>query len=262
MISPIRVLARATCCAPVVVCVATSSFAGAEEWVPQRPLRLIVPFAPGGTADLLARLLATPMGNALGQQIVVDNRGGAGGVISMDAVAHAQPDGYVFGIPSLSAPAYFRLVRHRRHQSYRRRIAEARHESRPRACAVQRRRAGDGRFDGRANRHDVQSRVVGTAVHQRRQAARDRDCGPTALHAAAERRDDGGSRIREFRFSRIVGAGRTRRHACGCRAPLARRNKKNTATSFSAQGSKRIRNRKRERLFTTAKSAHGKTTTS
>ncbi|MEO8442036.1 MAG: tripartite tricarboxylate transporter substrate-binding protein [Betaproteobacteria bacterium] len=60
---------------------------------------MIVPFPPGGTADLLARLLATPMGNALGQQVVVDNRGGAGGVISMDALAHAPADGYTFGIP-------------------------------------------------------------------------------------------------------------------------------------------------------------------
>jgi tripartite-type tricarboxylate transporter receptor subunit TctC len=89
----------------IVLCLAAAGFANAQEWTPQRPLRLIVPFPPGGTADLLARLLATPMGAALGQQIVVDNRGGAGGVISMDAVAHAQPDGYTFGIPSLSAHA-------------------------------------------------------------------------------------------------------------------------------------------------------------
>jgi tripartite-type tricarboxylate transporter receptor subunit TctC len=68
-------------------------------------LRLIVPFPPGGTADILARMLAAPMGAALGQQVVVDNRGGAGGVIAMDAVVHAQPDGYTFGIPSLSAHA-------------------------------------------------------------------------------------------------------------------------------------------------------------
>ena len=84
---------------------ASVAASAADEWSPQRPLRLIVPFPPGGTADLLARLLATPMGTALGQQIVVDNRGGAGGVIAMDAVAHAQPDGYTFGIPSMSAHA-------------------------------------------------------------------------------------------------------------------------------------------------------------
>ena len=96
---------RAAGCAFIVMCLAVSGFAGAAEWSPQRPLRLIVPFPPGGTADLLARMLAAPMGTALGQQIVVDNRAGAGGVISMEAVAHAQPDGYTFGIPSLSAHA-------------------------------------------------------------------------------------------------------------------------------------------------------------
>ena len=79
--------------------------AAADEWAPKRPLRLIVPFPPGGTADLLARLIATPLGNSLGQQIVVDNRGGAGGVIAMEAVARAAPDGYTLGLPSLSAHA-------------------------------------------------------------------------------------------------------------------------------------------------------------
>ena len=92
-------------CALLLLCAAVTGSSAAQEWTPQRPLRLIVPFPPGGTADLLARLLATPMGTALGQQIVVDNRGGAGGVISMDALAHSQPDGYTFGIPSMSAHA-------------------------------------------------------------------------------------------------------------------------------------------------------------
>src|ERR1700693_3150676 len=97
MLGVVRFLAR-TChwraarCALIVMCLVVSGFAGAAEWSPQRPLRLIVPFPPGGTADLLARMLAAPMGAALGQQIVVDNRAGAGGVISMEAVAHAQPD--------------------------------------------------------------------------------------------------------------------------------------------------------------------------
>jgi tripartite-type tricarboxylate transporter receptor subunit TctC len=110
MLSHIRFPSRArrghtARCALAMLCLVVCGYAGAAEWVPQRPLRLIVPFPPGGTADLLARLLAPPMGAALGQQIVVDNRGGAGGVIAMEAVAHAQPDGYTFGIPSLSAHA-------------------------------------------------------------------------------------------------------------------------------------------------------------
>jgi tripartite-type tricarboxylate transporter receptor subunit TctC len=105
MLSPVRFLSDVARCALLVICLAVSGFAGAEEWTPQRPLRLIVPFPPGGTADLLARLLATPMGAALGQTVVVDNRGGAGGVIAADALAHAPPDGYTFFIPSLSAHA-------------------------------------------------------------------------------------------------------------------------------------------------------------
>ena len=96
---------RAAHCALIVMCHAACGLAGAQEWAPQRPLRLIVPFPPGGTADLLGRLLASPMATALGQQIVVDNRGGAGGVIAMDALAHSPPDGYTFGIPSMSAHA-------------------------------------------------------------------------------------------------------------------------------------------------------------
>ena len=75
-------------CVLFLLSAAMAGIACAEEWTPQRPLRLIVPFPPGGSADLLARLLATPMGVALGQQIVVVNRGGAGGVISLDALAH------------------------------------------------------------------------------------------------------------------------------------------------------------------------------
>jgi tripartite-type tricarboxylate transporter receptor subunit TctC len=105
MYSPAGFQAFAARCALAVICLVTFGVANAAEWTPQRPLRMIVPFPPGGTADLLARLLATPMGNALGQQVVVDNRGGAGGVISMDALAHSQPDGYTFGIPSMSAHA-------------------------------------------------------------------------------------------------------------------------------------------------------------
>ena len=61
---------------------------------PQRPVRLIVPFAPGGTTDALGRVLAVSRGERLGQQLVVENRPGGGGTLGAEAGARAQPDGY------------------------------------------------------------------------------------------------------------------------------------------------------------------------
>lgn len=61
---------------------------------PSRPVRLIVPFPPGGGTDAMARLIGQDLGQALGQPIVIDNRGGAGGNIAMQAAAGSTPDGY------------------------------------------------------------------------------------------------------------------------------------------------------------------------
>src|SRR5262245_25368697 len=61
---------------------------------PTRPITLVVPFAPGGSASTAARSVADRMSDTLGQQIVIDNRGGAGGTVATRAVAKAAPDGY------------------------------------------------------------------------------------------------------------------------------------------------------------------------
>ena len=65
---------------------------------PARPLRLILPFAAGSAVDLLARLYAQRMAENWGQQVVVDNRTGANGIIGMEAIARAAPDGYTIGM--------------------------------------------------------------------------------------------------------------------------------------------------------------------
>ena len=64
---------------------------------PTRPIRFYCGFPPGGVADIVARIVATPLSARLGQPVVVDNRAGAGGAIGVDAVAKAQPDGYTMG---------------------------------------------------------------------------------------------------------------------------------------------------------------------
>jgi tripartite-type tricarboxylate transporter receptor subunit TctC len=92
-----RILAKALALSITVVvamCAAVPAAAQAGATYPTRPVRMIVPFPPGGGADLTARVLAQKMSESMGQPIVVENRPGANGVVGTDAVAKAAPDGY------------------------------------------------------------------------------------------------------------------------------------------------------------------------
>jgi tripartite-type tricarboxylate transporter receptor subunit TctC len=78
---------------------------GAKDWRPSRPIRLVVGFAPGGSADVLARLLQGPAGAELGGSVVVENVVGAGANIAMGQVAKAEPDGHVVGMATVGTHA-------------------------------------------------------------------------------------------------------------------------------------------------------------
>ncbi|OYU31150.1 MAG: hypothetical protein CFE39_10045 [Comamonadaceae bacterium PBBC2] len=92
MRAPVRALGRTWCLALGLM--ASLGLAHAQDAWPTRPIKLLVGFAPGGSSDMVARLIATPLGERLGQPVVVENRAGAGGNIAADAVAKATPDGY------------------------------------------------------------------------------------------------------------------------------------------------------------------------
>jgi len=83
---------------------ALTSIAQAEDW-PARPVRIIAPFAPGGTADTLGRVAAEQLSDAFGQQFFVENRPGAGGVTASLAVARMEPDGYNFVVSGIATHA-------------------------------------------------------------------------------------------------------------------------------------------------------------
>jgi len=81
----------------ILICALSTSHAAAQDY-PQRPIRIVVSFGPGGGADIIARIIGQAMQDRLGEPVTVENRPGAGGTLGNDAVARAAPDGYTLGI--------------------------------------------------------------------------------------------------------------------------------------------------------------------
>ncbi|HSX94294.1 MAG TPA: tripartite tricarboxylate transporter substrate binding protein [Hydrogenophaga sp.] len=92
---------RARLSALMAMCLVAAMPAAAQTY-PERPVKLVVPYAPGGSADITARLVSDEWGKALGQSIVIENKAGAGGNIGVDSVAKSKADGYTIGLQTVS----------------------------------------------------------------------------------------------------------------------------------------------------------------
>jgi len=83
-----------------LICLISANDSWAQEWPKERPIKIIVPQAAGGTNDIVTRLIATELSKSLGQSIIVENRPGASGAIGMQVAASSTPDGYTFAVAS------------------------------------------------------------------------------------------------------------------------------------------------------------------
>jgi tripartite-type tricarboxylate transporter receptor subunit TctC len=102
MTAVMKLHARTACAIGLLLALAAFAVPAAAQDYPARSIRLIIPFAPGGSNDVVGRIIANQLGQKLGKQVFVDNRSGAGGVVGTDLAAKAPPDGYTLLIISIA----------------------------------------------------------------------------------------------------------------------------------------------------------------
>ena len=98
----------------VILCAVAACIVAGSAWAqsyPTRSIKLIVPFAAGGSTDLIARLVAEQMRRELGQPVIVENRGGAAGALGTSEVARAEPDGYTLAVATVSTMVVYLATR-------------------------------------------------------------------------------------------------------------------------------------------------------